>query len=84
MGQVSCSMVFRLGKLKVRANFEGGSLTSQGILPATFQTSDTLIQHVIESSEKYRNGTVKIDSVIDLAEEVEDETPTVAPTPTNT
>lgn len=78
MGHISCSMVFRMGQLKIRANFEGGSLTSQGIVPAEYKTSDMLVQHIIESSDKYKKGLVTLSSAIDLEQDEEndiDQTP---------
>lgn len=70
MGQISCSMVFRMRMLRFRINFDGGSLTSQGVIPAIYKTSDPLIQHVIEQSSRYKNGTISIQSVVDLAEDI--------------
>lgn len=72
MGQISCSMVFRLRSLRIRVNFDGGSLTSQGIVPAVYKTSDTLIQHIIESSEKYKKGFIELKETIDLEEDLDD------------
>lgn len=69
MGQISCSMVFRLQKMRVRVNFEGGSLTSQGVVPAIYKTSDTLIQHIIESSDKFKSGAVYVKESVDLEED---------------
>lgn len=84
MGQISCSMIFRLQKMRVRVNFEGGSLTSQGIVPAIYKTSDTLIQHIIESSDKFNSGAVYVKESVDLGEEEpEEEKPKPSPLTNN-
>lgn len=69
MGHISCSMVFRLRNIRMRVNFDGGSITSQGIVPAVYKTSDYLIQHVIESSDKFKKGFIQIQETIDLGED---------------
>lgn len=69
MGHISCSMVFRFRNIRMRVNFDGGSITSQGIVPAVYKTSDYLIQHVIESSDKFKKGFIQIQETIDLGED---------------
>lgn len=44
----------------VRVNFTGGSISGYGVRPATFTTSNEVLQHLIENSAHFRNGRIKI------------------------
>lgn len=48
-----------LGKARVKASFTGGSLTTQGIVPATLMTDDPVVQMAIEKSLAYRTGKIR-------------------------
>jgi len=50
----------RAGKASVRVLFSGGAMTTQGVTPATFATTDPIVQLAIEHSEPYRNGKIKL------------------------
>lgn len=52
--------LLRLGKATVKVNFSGGSITTQGVTPATFTTEDPVIQFAIERSPEFRNGKIKV------------------------
>lgn len=73
IGHISCSMVFCMNKIRVRVNFEGGSLSSQGVVPAIYKTSDALIQHIIESSDRYKSGAISLKECVDLGGEDEND-----------
>lgn len=52
--------LLRLGKATVKVHFSGGSITTQGVTPATFTTEDPVIQFAIERSPEFRNGKIKV------------------------
>lgn len=41
-------------------NFEGGMMTRYGITPAEYTTSDAFKQKVIEQSDYFKNGRIKL------------------------
>lgn len=53
-------MTFRCGLAKVNVTFAGGSTAGIGITPAQFCTADPIIQNIIESSEKFKSGGIRI------------------------
>jgi len=63
--------LLRLGKATVKVQFTGGSITTQGVTPATFTTEDPVIQFAIERSPEFRNGKIKVVRVATLNEVVE-------------
>lgn len=70
--------------VKMKVDFTNGSVTSYGVAPATFITSDPLTQHVMESSEQFKGGRIKLIQVIQLpgeedAEPAEDDAQSEAP-----
>ncbi|MDE6246639.1 MAG: hypothetical protein K2M41_02200 [Muribaculaceae bacterium] len=87
--------LLRLGKASVKVHFSGGSITTQGVTPATFTTADPVIQFAIERSPEFRNGKIKVVRRSPLNEVVEiecnfpktinsDTSPNPAPIPTET
>ncbi len=62
--------VFFLGKTKVHVSFTGGIVTKKGVTPATFTTSDPIIQLAIEQSADFKNGVIKIKSKYATQEEL--------------
>lgn len=60
--------VLRMGKAYVKVPFTGGSITTQGVTPATFTTEDPIIQFAIERSPEYVNGKIKVVRRVDLKE----------------
>lgn len=80
-GMVEQSCVFKAGSGFIRVDFRNGSLATSGVVPATFTTKDRAIQTVIENSEKFKNGviklgkSVKIGSIADVTQEKDPETP---------
>ena len=61
----------RMGKATVKVAFTGGSITTQGVTPATFTTEDPVIQFAIERSPEFRNGKIKVVRRATLNEVVE-------------
>ncbi len=47
------------GKATVRVPFTGGSITTQGVTPATYTTDNAVIQLAIERSREFRSGKIK-------------------------
>lgn len=56
----------RVGKGWIEVPFTGGSTTTSGVTPASFTTSDPVVQFAIEKSEPYRRGKIKTVRSIDL------------------
>lgn len=50
----------RIGKATVKVAFTGGSITTQGVTPATFTTENPVIQFAIENSPEFHNGKIKV------------------------
>lgn len=40
--------------------FEGGKMTCFGVTPATYTTSDPLIQHLIQNCRYFKRGIIKL------------------------
>lgn len=49
-----------MGSGHIRVDFRHGSLTTAGVVPATFTTSNPVIQQAIEDSSKFKLGIIKI------------------------
>lgn len=52
--------IIKAGKASVRVLFSGGAMTTQGVTPAMFTTTDPVVQLAIEHSEPFRNGKIKL------------------------
>ena len=52
--------VFRVGRSRVQVSFTGGHLCGGGVTPASFETSDPVVQKVIEDSAAFRSGRIKV------------------------
>ena len=50
----------KVGAASVRVHFRGGALTSYGVTPAEFTTSNPFIQKVIENSSYFKEGRIII------------------------
>lgn len=69
-GDVERIALIPFGRGAVQVEFRGGSMTTQGVTPATYSTSDAVIQLAIERSEAFRTGKIKRVRVYDLGGEV--------------
>lgn len=63
--------LLRMGKATVKVHFTGGSITTQGVTPATFTTENPVIQFAIENSPEFAGGKIKIVRSVKLKEAVE-------------
>ena len=57
--------VFRVGRGRLAVSFTGGHLCGGGCTPASFETSDPVVQKVIESSDAFRRGLIRGDGRAD-------------------
>ncbi len=58
-GMKECHPVFRAGRGRIRVPFTGGQLCAGGVRPASFSTSDPVLQAVIEASPQFRSGQIR-------------------------
>lgn len=63
-GVVECSRVFRIGALTVRCNFSGGAVNESGMVPAIYSTKNPITQVMIENSDSFKSGRIRLQSVI--------------------
>lgn len=68
---VEWQAAIRMGKARVKVPFTGGAITTQGVTPATFTTSDPVVQLAIECSVEFKSGRIKIVRTRDLGGDVE-------------
>ena len=54
--------------IKMRVDFTNGSVTAYGVAPATFRTKNELTQHIIENSDEFKSGRIRIVSKSELPE----------------
>lgn len=52
--------ILHMGKATIKVPFTGGSITTQGVTPATFTTENPVIQFAIERSPEFISGKIKI------------------------
>lgn len=69
-GMMEFQTVLKVGKNRLKILFTDGSMSSMGVNPATFTTSDYMIQHIIEHSAEYKRGLIFRHSVTELEGEV--------------
>lgn len=75
-GKVEMSVLIPLNNAKLRVNFANGVITPSGITPATFSTSDPIVQTAIENHMLYIKGMIKLERSFKIGEvEVNDEKP---------
>lgn len=59
-GKVEMSVLIPVNKAKLRINFQDGIINAQGVVPASFTTSDPVAQTAIENHEMYLKGRIKL------------------------
>ena len=70
------SVLIPVNNAKLRVNFANGVITPSGITPATFSTSDPVVQTAIENNRLYLKGMIKLEKSFKIGEvEVNDEKP---------
>lgn len=70
-GKVEMSILVPVNNAKLRINFTNGIINANGIFPATFTTSDPVIQTAIENCTYFQKGLIKIEKSFKIGE-VED------------
>ena len=59
-GLLEFRMAIPLGGAIIRICFSGGSMGSNGILPARYTTDNPVIQKIIEDSPHYHKGRIDV------------------------
>ena len=67
-GMVEKSCLFSLGRNTVRVDFRHGSVTTAGIQPARFKTSNAVLQFAIENSPKFKRGEIVLEESVKIKE----------------
>lgn len=62
----------QVGKASVRVPFYGGSMSAFGVIPATYKTSDTVMQHIIEKSDYFKSGRIILVNVFESPEDIKE------------
>lgn len=63
-GKVELVISLIVGVKSIPVNFEGGNVSSRGVVPATYKTNSPIIQKGIEASSEYKCGIIrKISSI---------------------
>ncbi len=58
-GIVERSIVINISKATLRINFEGGSINSDGTIPAKYTTGSEAVQNAIEKCPLFKKGAIK-------------------------
>lgn len=64
-GSVNC------GGVRMKVAFTNGSATAWGVAPATFTTEDELTQHIMENSDLFKDGRIKVIRSVQLGPSAE-------------
>lgn len=59
-GMMEWHPVFRVGRTRMQVSFTGGHMCGGGSTPASYHTSDPVVQAVIEKSEAFRSGRIRL------------------------
>ena len=59
-GMMEWHPVFVAGRARLRVSFTGGHLGDGVCTPAVCETSDAVVQKVVESSEAFRSGRIRL------------------------
>ncbi len=66
--------------VNMKVEFTNGSVTAYGVAPATFTTENALTQHILENSDQFKSGRIRLLKVVELPEE-KSTAPEPKPTP---
>lgn len=58
--------------LRMKVDFTNGSVTAFGVAPATFITSDTMTQAIMENSDEFKSGRIRLERTVPLPGEVDE------------
>ena len=67
------------GNVNMKVDFTNGSVTAFGVSPATYTTEHALTQAIIENSEQFKKGKIRIVRVVQLEEPEPEKKPEPAP-----
>lgn len=56
------------GTVRMKVSFTNGSTSAWGVAPATFNTKDALTQHIIENSDQFKGGRIRLVRSVEIAE----------------
>lgn len=59
-GMMEWHPIFMAGKTRVQVSFKGGNLCGGASTAASYETSDPVVQAVIEHSEAFRSGRIRL------------------------
>lgn len=59
-GRKEWSVIIKAGNASMRVNFEGGTSTARGVIPATYSTSDPVKQAIIERSDYFKHKSIYV------------------------
>ncbi len=71
-GLLEYHAVLPLGGGSVRVDFQHGSINTRGVEPATFTTENQIVQKLIEDSDKFKSGRIKLIEKIVIGEAKEE------------
>lgn len=60
---------FKVGRTRLQVSFTGGHLCGGASSPAVFETSDPVVQAVIEKSAPFRSGKILVGAVLEVPED---------------
>lgn len=58
-GKVEYVLSLIIGCSAVTVDFDGGSISSRGVIPASYTTNNPLIQRALESTPEYKHGIIR-------------------------
>lgn len=59
-GMMEWHPIFKAGRTRIQVSFTGGHLCGGASTAATYETSDPVVQAVIERSEYFRSGRIRL------------------------
>lgn len=65
--------------VKMKVDFTNGSVTAFGVAPATFATRNELTQFILENSDMYKSGRIRIVQMVQEDTPAKEEAPKQAP-----
>ena len=83
-GMMEWHTEFRAGRSRLKVSFTGGHVCGGAATPASFETSDPVVQAIIENSSAFKGGRIRIGSVMDTGRDVrraDSQGASVAPVP---
>ncbi|MDE5813330.1 MAG: hypothetical protein K2H72_03500 [Muribaculaceae bacterium] len=66
-GMMEWHTEFKVGRSRLQVSFTGGHMCGGASTPASFETSDPVVQAIIEGSPAFKNGRIRVGSVTQTA-----------------